>query len=197
MAFRTGVQAQQHGGAGIVVSAIASAAALAAGLLGIVLAVSLFRAHSSEITFVPSGEPAEAGGLSLSLEATEWLRHDMEPTSFPMPASMTTGMPAQGQKRLYVEMTLGNAGDGSPAYTPSEFRLLSEGGASWAPSAASFAEGALRPGQAMNGGVFFDVPEGESDLHLVWSRAGEEVHIPVAGGVPDHGGHEAAQEAAP
>lgn len=197
MVARTGAHAQPHRGVGLIAPSIASAAALAAGLLGIALAISLLRAHSSEITFVVSGEPAQAGGLSLSLEATEWLRHDMEPTSFPMPASMMTGMPAEGQQRLHVEMTLGNADDRSLAYTPGEFRLLSAGGTSWAPVGASFAEGSLRPGQAMNGGVFFDVPEGETELHLVWSRGGEEVHIPVAAGTPAHSEHGAAQEVAP
>ena len=140
-------------------------------------------------TFVAPGQEAEASGVSLRIDFTEWLNHEDahqdQGEVFPMPASSMPGMPEEGLQRLQVELTLQNLGDASRDFRPEEFSVRSVSGESWPPMASTFQPGTLGPGQALNGVVFFDVPEAESGVYLVWTRGGTQVYNPI-GDVPVH-----------
>ena len=96
------------------------------------------------------------------------------------------GMPAQGEQRFQVAFILQNPGDGPRDFTPDDFRLRSAGGESWSPVGSNFVAGTLGQGQALEGVLFFHVPEAESGLRLVWTRGGDEVQMPVVD-VPSQG----------
>lgn len=166
-------------------AALISAGGIATALLGGALLVLMLAQHLGAPAVLGADETAKAGGLSLGVDATAWVRHGHE-TERPMPPSMMPGAPADGSQRLRVEVTLSNPEDRALAFATEEFRLRSADGESWAVHSSSFAAGVLRPGQLLTGDLYFDVPEGHRDLDLVWTRAGRSIRIRVVGDVPRH-----------
>jgi hypothetical protein len=164
-------------------------AALAAAVSGVVLVALMMATRPPDVALVAAGEEAESGGLFLRIDSSEWLDHEEahrdQGEVFPMPASAMPDMPADGLERLHVEVSVRNPGDGAHEITPGDFRVSSVGGDSWPPMASTLPPSELGPRQALNGVVFFDVPEGESGVYFVWSAGGSEAYMPI-GDVPLH-----------
>ncbi len=185
---RTATQTSLAEGPARLLSFVLLAALVAAGA-GVALVVLMLATRPSDVTFVAEGEEAESGGVSLRIESSEWLddeeAHRDQGEVFPMPASMMPDMPADGLQRLHVELSLQNRADGAHDLTPADFRVSSVSGESWAAMASTLPPSSLGPGQALNGAVFFDVPEGMPGVYFVWSSGGTEAYMPI-GDVPVH-----------
>lgn len=182
MVHGTGVGTQPNKRGSTLVPAFVLVAAVAAALLGAVLAVLTLADRSPEVVVVTPGQEARAGGLALQINAAEWVSHQMMPG---MPPSSMPGMPAEGERRLYIPLTLRNPSDGPRSFGPADFRLHSSSGASWSPLEGNLRAGTLGPGQALNGSLFFDVPEAESGVYLLWTKGGTQVQMPL-GDAPEH-----------
>ena len=166
-------------------STVVLVGALVAALVGVALVTVMFATRSPVTSFVALGEKAEAGGVWLNVSVSEWVDPgDMnkEAQVYPMPASMMPGMPDTGQGRLHIELTLQNPGDGPRGFGPDEFHLESDSGTSWSPIESSFIPGTLGPAEALEGDIFFDVPQTDEGLYLVWTRSGIRTFIPAANG---------------
>jgi hypothetical protein len=182
MTSRTGAYTQPNRRAGTLLPAIVLAIAVVAALLGVFFVGRTLVTAPSSSTVVAPGQEAGAGGLTLRVDESGWLAHDMAPgmSEMPMP-----GMPAETEQRLRLAFTLQNPGNGQRDFRPDEFRLRSISGEVWEPAGSNFMDSIVGPGQAMNGVLFFDVPETESGVYLVWTRGEAEVQMPI-GDVPDH-----------
>lgn len=159
--------------------------AILAAAAGIVLAIYMVANRAPAISFVELGEEASAGGMSLSVGVAEWVdpgEMNEQAQVFPMPASMMPGMPDTGQGRLHMEVSLRNPGAGVRAYSPDEFRLEAGSGIGWEPSQSSFLPGALGPHEALSGDIYFDVPQTNEGLYLVWTKGESQIYMPAANG---------------
>lgn len=159
----------------------------ALALAGAVLAINMINNAPTEVTFVEIGQHAQAGGIDMSVETAEWISMDHnEAKGFPMPASMMPGMPGEGEHRLKVEFTLRNPGESARAFAPAELQLAAGGGKVYAPINDPAMAHSIGPGQAIDGLFYFDVPGTETDLHLVWTSGGTQVHIPLSAPSDEH-----------
>lgn len=150
--------------------------ALVLAVIGVVMA-STSGAGASE-------NAATVGGLTARLSTAGWVNvdHQMMP-GYQMPAQMMPGVPAEGDARLAVPMTLVNSGRNVEIYAmEDEFRLV--GGADQdprVPESDSFGGGGrLAPGSAVDGILYFDTktPEPQdSPLFLEWTRDDHTVRI--------------------
>lgn len=128
------------------------------------------------------------GELGLRVEAAAWVDHHAGPHQ-----AMVPDTPADGRRRLRLEMILQNFGERAQSFGPGEFRLGSAAGGSWRARGSSFAIGSLWRSQALAGDLYFDVPEGATSLFLEWRRDGRTLRVPVLdrSGSPASGhGHE-------
>ncbi len=159
--------------------------AIVAAVVGVVLAVLMVANRGPATSFVELGEEANAGGMSLVVGVSEWVDPgDMneEAQVFPMPASMMPGMPDAGEGRLHMEVSLKNPAGGVVEYSSAEFRLEAESGTVWEPFQSSFLPGTLGPREALSGDIYFDVPQTNEGLYLVWTKDGSRIYMPAANG---------------
>jgi hypothetical protein len=168
------------------------ASAVAGTIVGLVLVVSMAGQRPTVTGRV--GEVVSSGGVDLKVEGTDWLSHH-DPGSVPpststgrfeMPASMMPGMPEAGTHRLHIEVTLHNPTSGTLDYEASELRLTSAAGSSWTANPGSLASGTLVGGASITLDPSFDIPETESNVSLMWTRAGIAVRIPLGAEEPPH-----------
>lgn len=152
-------------------------AAVATAVLGVVLVAQMIASRSPTSIVVPPGQEARGGGLTLRIDVAEWLSHSMLQG---MPASAMTDMPAAGEQRLRLAITLMNEGSGARDLGPDDFLVRSSSGESWTPMRSNFLASTLWPGQALNGSISFHVPETESGLRLIWTSGDTEMEIPVS-----------------
>jgi hypothetical protein len=156
-----------------------------AALLGVVGLVGVLRERAA------AGATASAtlGDLTAAVDQSGWTSMDMgAPTSgFQMPAAMMPGMPAAGQERLAVTVTVVNTGAAARPIRPeAEFALRAGGsGGRWTPRSSTFGElPRLAPRSAVTGVLYFDLPPeriADSPAWLEWAHEGTRARIPVPG----------------
>jgi hypothetical protein len=156
-------------------------AALAAAAIG----VSAMAASPP----APAGSTAAVGRLTASVGDTGWLGmdHDMSTTAsgYEMPPAMMPGMPADGDDRLSIAVTLVNTGPDTVTLRPvTEFTLHAGPSATKvAAYGGTFGElPRLGPGAEVAGALFFDLPPAELDstgAWLDWSRDGGSARLSI------------------
>lgn len=150
-------------------------------LLGSMLAERRYESRVSEVRAL-----AQVGPLFLTVERAEWLGRSRSPQAVAGPPGnpyyLMHSAPPNGQKRVRIEASLRNKGEDARSFGLDEFTLRSDQGGAWPLRPGSFQPARLMPGQVLYLDLFFDIPEAESNLFLVWSRDGDEastVRIPV------------------
>lgn len=149
-------------------AAIAVVVAVASGVAGLGLA------FTGEAEPRVTGSVGRAGDLTLAVDRGNWVAHEMDMGASPQMAM--EGMPPDGFRRLHLEVALTNSGAEDRSFGPDQFRVRSDGRA-WRLASSSFVTGALSPGQAMAGDLFFDVPAAAADaeLALSWTPPGRRL----------------------
>jgi mono/diheme cytochrome c family protein len=123
------------------------------------------------LLFTGSGRDAEIGGLRLHVERVAWVHDAMDHGDLSsMPAAMVPDMPARGDARLSVEVTLSNTSSSARRFDPEELRLYSKRGHGFSPSMTELGAVTLGLHQALSTRLSFDVPEREGELRLTWER---------------------------
>lgn len=174
---------QSSGGIARLLPVIALALAVAVALSGAVLVVLMAVTRSPVADVVSPAWEAQAGGLSVRIDSAEWLSDEMPADlSEEMSPGEMSAMPAPGEERLHLTLTLLNDGDGLRDFGPDDFSLRSSSGEAWPLLGSNLVEGSLRPGQALSGALSFDVPATESGLSLVLTKGDSEVKIPLGDG---------------
>jgi cytochrome c553 len=121
---------------------------------------------------------AELDGLRLHVERVVWVHDAMDHgDKSSMPAAMVPDMPARGEVRLSVEVSIANQSPSTRRFAPDELHLYSKAGRVFAPSIAEIDGVALRRGQALSTRLSFDVPEAEGELRLAWDRGSERAAL--------------------
>lgn len=151
---------------------------------------------------IESGVSRTVSGLSVTVVDSTFLVHDhgghdhgdednaeaiSEATAqaqvFPMPATMTPGMPDEGTTRLQFNVIMENAGSAPTNVAPWNFHLLSGDGQVWTPLlGGTLREDTLQASQVLGTVVAFDVPDLEfenTSLNLVWLRSNQETRFAV------------------
>jgi hypothetical protein len=150
----------------------------------------------------PQPSAVAADGVRARVVEARWIAHDHNAETgtgpgYQMPLSMMPGMPADGQTRLAVSVTVANtAVSGRPMNPEDEFTLRDAASEeSWRPAADTF-DGLSRLGSrnAADGVIFFDLPEekqAEGQLYVDWKHAGRSVRLALRpgqdGGTHSHG----------
>ena len=136
-------------------------------------------------------------GLALHLESFELVsdhhdqtRHDHS-QGFQMPTAMMPGTPERGRRRVHVELKLTNEGRSPRSLGAHEFTLRSRGEL-WPATDRSHAGRALYPEHVVWLDLYFDVPDGDAPLELVWRRGGEAevLALDMAPSDHEHSDHE-------
>jgi hypothetical protein len=83
------------------------------------------------------------------------------------------------REQLSLEVKVQNRGALPRLVGPQDFRLQDPSGQSWTPSAAAFPVTPLEGRAYLHTVLAFDIPSSASNLHLIWSRAGQEARLPV------------------
>lgn len=163
---------------------LVTAVAIVAGTSGLAVAVATAARQPKVV-----GSVGRSGDLSVALGRSQWVAHD----SGEAPGMPMAGMPPEGFRRLHLEVELRNEGARGRSFGPDQFALVSSTNR-WSLRSSSFVTGALAPGQAMGGDLYFDVPMKATDgpLRLAWQPPGRDVLFRLdgglAGGSGDHGG---------
>lgn len=176
-------------------------AALLVAVVGAGELAAMLRARSAPI----ATDTATLGGLTIHLNRVEWVSFDsddptlMDPSAtggYQMPAQMMPDMPAEGDARLNLEITLEDrTGQARKLDTAGEFSLGGgKGDQSWKLQGDTFGDlGRLNPGNAVDGKLFFDLKAPAKDdppLYLKWQRGGDTVRILLTpGGKPSEHHH--------
>ncbi|MFC0540583.1 DUF4352 domain-containing protein [Kutzneria chonburiensis] len=136
----------------------------------------------------PAESSARVGGLTASVGDTGWLGmdHDMSTTAsgYQMPPAMMPGMPASGDDRLSVAVTVVNTGTDTVTFHPATEFTLHAGPAATdvAVYGGTFGElPRLGPGAAITGTLFFDLPPASLDrtAWLDWNRPGGAARLSI------------------
>jgi hypothetical protein len=141
----------------------------------------------------PEALVVAADGVAANVRGARWIAHDHNADTgtgpgYQMPLSMMPGMPADGQTRLAISVTVTNTeGAGRPIDPAGEFTLADAAtGERWQPSADTF-DGLSRlpAGNAADGVVFFDVPGsdlGQRRFYIDWKHGRERAQLAVQPG---------------
>jgi hypothetical protein len=141
----------------------------------------------------PQAATVAADGVAAQVRVTRWIAHDHNDETgtgpgYQMPLAMMPGMPADGDVRLAVSVTVTNTGTAGRAVDPAaEFTLRNASTKeSWRPRADTF-DGLARLGSlsAADGVLFFDLPQAKADsgqLYVSWKHAGESARLAVQPG---------------
>jgi mono/diheme cytochrome c family protein len=114
---------------------------------------------------------AEIDSLQLHVERVVWVHDAMDHGDrSSMPSAMVPDMPARGDARLSVEVSLANQSASPLRFNPGELHLYAKSGRAWSPSIAEVDGVTLRSKQALSTRLSFDVPEAEGELRLAWER---------------------------
>jgi mono/diheme cytochrome c family protein len=122
---------------------------------------------------------AVLSGLFLRLESADWLHDTMVHVEkgYPMPASMTPGMPLPGQQRLAVEVSVRNTTRQRREFDVEELELVSADDAVWPAVSSEVGHVVLDSGEGVSAIVQFDVPEKLPSARLLWTRGGKNVSL--------------------
>jgi hypothetical protein len=128
-------------------------------------------------------------GTAAAVTASRWLSHDEQAdqagSGFQMPLSMMPGMPADGQVRLAVSLSLTNSSGALRALDPAaEFVLRDErSGEQWQQVADSFGGlPRLSPHSGADGVVFFDLApptDNGRNLYLYWKHSSMSARLAI------------------
>lgn len=137
---------------------------------------------------------ASLSGLTASIGAADWVMmdHDMSSTApgYQMPPAMMPGMPAEGQQRLAVTVTVVNTtGETRPLRPGKEFLLRTESAEEpLSTHSDTFGElPRLAPGSAVSGVLYFDLPP-HSPTWIEWTHEGVTARLAI-GVAPPHSNH--------
>jgi hypothetical protein len=137
---------------------------------------------------------ASLNGLTASIGAADWVMmdHDMSSTApgYQMPPAMMPGMPAEGQQRLAVTVTVVNTtGETRPLRPGKEFLLRTESAEEpLVVHSDTFGElPRLAPGSAVSGVLYFDLPP-HSPTWIEWTHEGATARLAI-GVAPPHSNH--------
>jgi len=127
-------------------------------------------------------EEATIDGLYLQLDQARWVLDQMDHgENFQKPSTMMPGMPAWGEQRVTLELTLENRSSVVQTFNGGEFQLVPRYGDAVGPVGANVGWAQLLPGQTFNTSIHFDfdtsAPFGQ--LHGEWRRAGRTVILPI------------------
>jgi len=164
-----------------------------AGLLVMLTALAAAAIGVGSMIVSPGAAPTEStallGRLTASVGDAGWLGmdHDMSTTAsgYEMPPAMMPGMPATGDDRLSIAVTLVNTDSGTVTLHPvNEFTLHAGPSATKvAAYGGTFGElPRLGPGAAVTGTLFFDLPPSQLDsagAWLDWSRDGGSARLSI------------------
>jgi len=127
-------------------------------------------------------EEATVGGLHLRLVEARWLLDQMDHgENFQKPSTMMPDMPAWGDQRVTLELTLDNRSDESQLFDGAELFLVPRYGDEVGPRGANVGWARLSPGQTFHTAIHFDFDTSEpfGRLHAEWRRKGETVILPI------------------
>ncbi|WP_158882269.1 hypothetical protein [Amycolatopsis anabasis] len=166
-------------------------AAVAVGLFGVGRLVAVLRAPPRAVV----GAEATHDGVNVRVTAASWtgMDHDMSGTApgYTMPPAMMPGMPAAGEQRLAVTVTVVNTSDETRPVRPArEFTLrAATGEKGWEPHSHTFGElPRLAAHNALAGTLFFDLPPADlngSPAWIEWNHEGvvSRLSVPFNGAV--------------
>lgn len=125
---------------------------------------------------------ATLGGLTTRFLDATWVLDQMEHgDNYQKPAAMMPGMPAPGQQRVRMEMTLHNRSKKVQEFRGEEYSLVPEFGDALPPVGAAVGEASLEPGQTLNTAIMFDIdtrkPHGRMTVR--WRRGSGSAYFPV------------------
>jgi hypothetical protein len=175
----TGIHRWWRRGRGAVVLVVG--AAVAVSVLGV---GQLVGAAPPE----PPSPTSTLDGLRVSTGSPGWLAmdHDMSTNApgYQMPPAMMPGMPAEGEERLAIPITVANtAGATRPLHPAQEFTLHARpGGPALEPHSTTFGELPRLPaGSAVTGTLFFDLPSAELDesAWIEWRHDGATARLAI------------------
>jgi len=122
-----------------------------------------------------AADRATVDSLTARVTVAAWtnMDHDMasNATGYQMPPAMMPGMPADGDQRLAVSVSVVNTSDETRLLRPDEEFVLRAGKASkqWAPQSDTFGDlPRLAPHNAVTGVLFFDLPPAELADSPAW-----------------------------
>jgi hypothetical protein len=145
---------------------LAAMGALAAGAWG---ASSSLGAEASPARV---GEPVAVSGGEFAVDrAYPWHMAPMQMGKFAnagmnMSGATNMDMPPEGQRRFYVEVTLGAEAGAGLSYSPEDFRISGEGMKESGPYQSKLKAGTVPAGSMVSGSMAFQVPEEASELML-------------------------------
>jgi hypothetical protein len=178
-------------------------------LLAVMLGLLVMGSMQGQAAANLASHPNQAGGLSLSVDAMNWMSNDMSgsgaPTSanipgqaapppadsavdgsagYSMPDNMMPGIQPTGDDRLRIEVDLNNVTSSVQTYSTTDFTLTGPGGKSWQVNGQEHSDqpvsANLQPGFATTIDVYFDIPAANTkNLTLHWSRGGRTISMPV------------------
>jgi hypothetical protein len=178
-------------------------------LLSVVLGLLVMGSMQGQAAADLASHPNEAGGLSLSVDAMNWMSNDMSGSGAPasakvpgqaapppadsavdgsagysMPSNMMPGIQPVGDDRLRMEVDLNNVTGSVQTYSTTDFTLTGPGGKTWQVNGQEHSDqpvsASLQPGFATTIDVYFDIPAANTkNLTLHWSRGGRTISLPV------------------
>jgi hypothetical protein len=173
-------------------TALIAVTAIAFGSAGIAQ-FALLVGDRPAVNLVPS---ASLDGLTAAVNEAGWLNMDMPQTGgYQMPAGMMPGMPAAGDGRLALTVTVVNTtSDTRPLRATDEFSVrTAHDGKRWTAVSASFGDlPRLAPGNGVTGMLYFDLPAtdfaGPGTAWVEWHHLGatSALEIPLVGAAPAH-----------
>jgi hypothetical protein len=165
-------------------------AAITVAFFGVREFVSTTGESSAEVS-----ASVNLSGLTASVGAADWVMmdHDMTSTApgYQMPPAMMPGMPAEGDQRLAVTVTVVNTtGETRPLRPGKEFLLRTESAEEpLPPHSDTFGElPRLAPGSAVSGVLYFDLPP-HSPAWIEWKHEGATARLAIGGVAPPHSNH--------
>lgn len=142
--------------------------------------------HPEDGTTTPDGDKMAGGDEVSSGDVAEHDHDDGDADhdhgengdgAFAMPSAMMGGGPAEGQRRLQIDITYRHRGIEPAVISPEHFRLENGDAVTWpAARGGTFATTTLQGGHTLHTILAFDVAEESvsDDLRLIWSADGEE-----------------------
>lgn len=159
-------------------------AAIVVAVLGAGELAAMLRARSAPL----ATDTITLSGLTIRIDQVSWVAFDAndpattDPTAkdgYKMPAQMMPGMPADGEGRLNIGVTLSDQGGSARALNTNGEFFLGGGAGDKTQKLSGDTFGDLRrinPDNAVDGKLFFDLkPPGPKDppLYLEWRRGGD------------------------
>ncbi|HKT04377.1 MAG TPA: hypothetical protein VJT31_33040 [Rugosimonospora sp.] len=171
---------------------VLTALALVFSSLGLVQFALLVRDRP-----LPQAEAsANLDGLNASVSDAGWLSMDMPQTGgYQMPPAMNPGMPAAGDERLAITVTvLNTTGTTGSLHAAQEFTVrTAKDGKTWTPISNTFGDlPRLAAGNGVSGLLYYDLPSadisGQDPIWVDWSRPSgtRALEIPLPGQAPAH-----------